>query len=303
MNKQTPYNAVNSSDTAQIERGIENTREKLSDTLHELKDKASPRQLADRAVRFAKDSGAPEMARGVGRTVRDHPVPFLLVGAGLGWLVASRLRSRSDTTEDVAGRLAQDSNATYPDVRLGARSNGAAAPEVDDEDVDERLYEAGEQAGEKLTETLIQAREKLGEARDSAARVASGIADRSGEWAGAARRGAQRGWSYATDEQPLILLGVGLAAGTALGLALPRSRSEERLLGSHSAALQSRARDAAQSQYERAKSAARDTYDTVMDDLDRRGLSAEGLRGAAGAAAEQARTALGGDESGSYKPH
>lgn len=303
MNKQTPYEAVNSSDTAEIERGIENTREKLSETLHELKDKASPRQLADRAVHFATDSGAPEMVRSMGRTVRDHPLPFLLVGAGLGWLVASRLRSRSDTAEDVAGRSLQDSNASYPDVRLGTRSSGAAAPEIDGEDAEERLYEAGEHAGEKLTETVIQAREKLGEARDSAARVASDVADRSGEWAGAARRGARRGWSYATDEQPLILLGVGLAAGTALGLALPRSRGEDKLLGSHSAALQSRAREAAQSQYERAKAAARETYDTVMDDLDRRGLSAEGLRSAAGAAAEQARTALGGDENGSYRPH
>ena len=75
--------------SAEIEREVEATRARLTDTLEELRDRTSPGQLFEQAVDYFRSSGGTDFARNLGASVRDNPLPVLLIGAGIGWLMMS----------------------------------------------------------------------------------------------------------------------------------------------------------------------------------------------------------------------
>ncbi|GEM_PF-1189636 len=88
------------SDSEQIKRRIDHTRGAMDETLDELSQRLSPRNLVDdlldifrspKTQESAKRAGdaASSFAQNLGRQVRDNPVPSLLVGAGLTWLALS----------------------------------------------------------------------------------------------------------------------------------------------------------------------------------------------------------------------
>ena len=79
----------NNRSSAEIEREVEATRAGLTETLDELRDRASPGQLFEQALDYARTSGGAEFARNLGQSVRDNPLPLLLIGAGIGWLMMS----------------------------------------------------------------------------------------------------------------------------------------------------------------------------------------------------------------------
>jgi len=91
-----------SRDPEQLERTAEQIRADLDRTLDALERKLSPSQLLDRSLEYLRDHGG-ELTRNVGEAVRRHPVPIVLAVAGIGWLVASTLRSREVIDDDTFG--------------------------------------------------------------------------------------------------------------------------------------------------------------------------------------------------------
>ncbi len=72
------------------EREIERTRDDIGRTLGALRARVSRGALVDRMMRAMRDEGG-DFAAGIGRAIRDNPVPAVMVGAGLAWLLmASR---------------------------------------------------------------------------------------------------------------------------------------------------------------------------------------------------------------------
>jgi hypothetical protein len=72
------------------EREIERTRDDLGRTLGALRARVSRGALVDRMMRSMRDEGG-DFAAGIGRAIRDNPVPATMVGFGLAWLLmASR---------------------------------------------------------------------------------------------------------------------------------------------------------------------------------------------------------------------
>lgn len=86
----------------ELERTAEQIRADLDRTLDALERKLSPSQLLDRSLAYLRDHGA-DMTRSVGEAVRRNPVPIALAIAGVGWLVASSLRSRTEIDDDTPG--------------------------------------------------------------------------------------------------------------------------------------------------------------------------------------------------------
>ncbi len=70
------------------EREIERTRADIDRTLAALQYRLSRAALIDRVLRTTRDEGGAFIA-GIGRTVRDNPIPALVLGAGLAWLVTA----------------------------------------------------------------------------------------------------------------------------------------------------------------------------------------------------------------------
>ncbi|MEM7567034.1 MAG: DUF3618 domain-containing protein, partial [Pseudomonadota bacterium] len=97
----------------QIEAEVEATRARVSHTLDEIQDRMAPGELFEQAVTFARENGAADMARNLGRDLRDNPLPLALVGAGLAWLAFSSGRPQTRTV--------------YRDRYVGARDYDADA--------------------------------------------------------------------------------------------------------------------------------------------------------------------------------
>lgn len=115
----------------QIRHEIRNTRQEMDDTLDQLGERLHPRHLLDDLVDLFRgpDSGAhkEQIARsvkGAGRTVarelKAHPLPALLVGAGLAWWLYD---SMGGDEEDIYG-------SAYGRNGYGGRSRGYDVADV-----------------------------------------------------------------------------------------------------------------------------------------------------------------------------
>src|SRR5688572_6161164 len=89
----------------EIRREIERTRSHMDEAVEAIGEKLSPGRFVDDLwLRLQKDGAA-----AVASSLRDHPIPFALVSAGLGWLVMEQARARTDvgsgTYERAEGRV------------------------------------------------------------------------------------------------------------------------------------------------------------------------------------------------------
>lgn len=83
----------------EIENEIIQARARLDDTLHELEERFSPQQLMNTTYEYLRHGGANDFASSLGRTIKENPLPVLLTGAGLVWLIVAQRssdQSRSD---------------------------------------------------------------------------------------------------------------------------------------------------------------------------------------------------------------
>lgn len=103
----------------EIEREIEQTRSQLSDTVEGIQNRLSPNSLVDDAINYIRTNK--ELRRNVATTVRDNPVPLLLMGIGLIWLVVSGASGARQRT----GIRQTDTAGIPPGVTpVGARTGG-----------------------------------------------------------------------------------------------------------------------------------------------------------------------------------
>jgi hypothetical protein len=196
-------------DPAALEREIEQTRQRIDSTLQELGDRLSPGQLLDQALDRLRGASAPrQFASNLARSAEDHPLPVVLVGVGLAWLMFS---------ERAGGRRRVERSTNELDRAFGG--NGGGVMEGAAETARGAVSAVGE-AASAVGDRVQRTREK---ARHATTRVSEG-----------AQRGAanaRSAWQHVRDEQPLVLALAGLAVGAALGGSLPRTESEDTLLG------------------------------------------------------------------------
>jgi hypothetical protein len=118
---------------AEIEREVEGTRARLTGTIEELKGKVSPNNLMDQAMDYLRGSGGQEFVQNLGTSVRNNPLPILLIGAGIGWLMMSGNRRNDYETgrPHAAGAAPHDllhfrdaglRSTTYPQAAYGSSS-------------------------------------------------------------------------------------------------------------------------------------------------------------------------------------
>ena len=82
-------------ETDRIERELAATRARLDGTIDALQQKLSPGELMSQAVTYFKEGSGMDLSHNIGRSLRDNPVPVVLIGVGLGWLAMSGSRRPS----------------------------------------------------------------------------------------------------------------------------------------------------------------------------------------------------------------
>jgi hypothetical protein len=187
------------SDSERLERTADQIRADLDRTLDALERKLSPSQLLDRSLQYLRDHGG-DMTRSVGEVVRQNPVPVALAVAGIGWLIASSLRSRSASHDDEFGDespYADDGDAEARTRTGKLRGRVAAARE--------RIYTTGEAAASRFAQAAEATRERT---HRTQYQVASAI-----------------------ERQPILLGGLAVALGALLGALIPATEYEDRVVG------------------------------------------------------------------------
>lgn len=230
----------------EIERDIENTRAEIDHTLDVIQKKLSPRNIVNETVDQVV-GGAGGFASSLGRSAKDNPIPFVLVGLGLGWLMMAPggLRQRSSGRQwngngetDISGGASRlsagdrgsDSQAyvTSPEERfhrhqafvssIAGRSDGGGAE-----------GEATSSTGRDQTGKVEKAVKK---AEAKAEKVVTDVQAKLRQTRGNLRERSQQAKHVLAGtirNQPWIVGGVGLAIGAAIGAALPgRNSGDER---------------------------------------------------------------------------
>lgn len=121
--------------TDTIEDDIHATRDSIGDKVERLQERLSPGDMIGSVIDFARSNGG-AIASGVSNTVREHPVPIAMIGAGILWLA---LASRSHDDDDME-RFGEDRDSTTGKLRRRAAAMG--------EGLRERASDLGERAGE-----------------------------------------------------------------------------------------------------------------------------------------------------------
>jgi hypothetical protein len=228
--------------TEQLERDAEARREKLKDSLDNLKERLSVDQLLSEAGRFVGIDDAGETLRDLARHARANPIAIAMVGIGVGMLIFGGADKRSPQR---------------PWTSVRHRRDG-------DEGVDDQDADYGGTARSAIS-SLGQTAGRLTQAAGSGIRESVDTMVVAGDdvFQVAARQVAR---------YPLVIGGLALAAGTLVGAGLPATRTEDRLVGRPSDRVREQAKAASVAVGQRATAAVQRTYDTAIETARREGL-------------------------------
>jgi len=243
---------MNDKSSGQIERDVEQTRARMTETLDELRARMSPGQIIDEVLSYARDSGGGKMMSNLGRSVQENPAPLLVIGAGIAWMMATSGSSRADGSWN---------DNSFSNSTADTLSDGVAS-------VAQSARAAGERVSEGVASVAAAALGGAGELSDSAKRSIHDISDIAHRTGGSAYKSTRElggTMSGILKEQPFVLGALGMAIGAALGAALPETDAEDRVMGEASDALREQVGSIASQGYEEAKAVAQATFHRVAD--------------------------------------
>jgi ElaB/YqjD/DUF883 family membrane-anchored ribosome-binding protein len=233
-------------------------------------------RVQDMASNFgdtARDTGSTLMD-----TIRQNPLPAALIGIGAGWLFMSARRKAADRN-NWRTRYQPDYSQNYGQRGYnGYGSYGASGTERSANGYPYDRYgqygggqyggsQYGGQYGSQYSgqqqgsyQSSQQDDGKSGQVTDKVKDVASSVGDRTQDMTDTAKQRASdmaeqaqwqaqraRGWFERTwDENPLVVAGAALAAGALLGLSVPATQAEQRMMGEASGNVLQKAADTAQ---------------------------------------------------------
>ncbi len=247
--------------SADVEREVEATRGQIDQTVEALKEKMQPRELFDEATRVM-GATSNKVLTTVVEQARANPIPLALIGAGVAWLVFSQRKAASD--DGFSGQGYYETYEGY-DEDEGVRAKLAA-----------KARAAAEATKARIADAKTQAAALAGKARDSFSSDVEGVRGRAGALASAAQaragdvgRQARARFEQTLETEPLVLAGLGLAVGAAIGASLPASRVERRYIGPHRDRIVGKGAEIARTSLDDAKGIAQRAYGEVKEELRR----------------------------------
>lgn len=153
----------------QIEREIEQDRQRINARLDEIQSRMSPGQLVDEALAYAKSSGGGEFLTNLTSSVKTNPMPVALLGVSLAWLMSGQKSATAEAahTDDADHPLAP---VTGPVRRVGPVQQEGA----------HRYSHFADQAGSKFKALTDETGRRSGHFMDEAGRSYRGFADQAG---------------------------------------------------------------------------------------------------------------------------
>jgi ElaB/YqjD/DUF883 family membrane-anchored ribosome-binding protein len=303
---------------------IDATRRRMDETVDALSERLHGRHLIDEILGFFRggdDDGdgdgklarakekisesASQAARAVVDTVKANPLPVLVIGAGVAWLLYASSRKRSSgeaedrDAEDVGydPDLHYDRPMEYPESLRGDSEEQIKFSEMKDA-LAEKASGTADQVEDKVSDIGDKAQEKNPALKDRAGDKLQAAKERASEISSQMKESARRAYDRTRDtvgstvkEHPLEIGLACLAAGVIAGLALPTPSPVHRIAGRGAERLRQRTREAGREMLEKGKHVARAAADAAREEADAQGLTPRGRRQKADAIAERANAA------------
>ncbi len=306
---------------------VDGVRARIGKTADDLREKLSPGRVVRRASenwrglieQRARDnplqaaSAVALFAYPIWRVVRALPLPVLIAGAGVFLSGKARFSTTqaneflADTrskVREVGGRLADAAAQAHDSATENLESVGARVTEGAI-GTTSAIHDAARSAATNVKDHLARATDSASTALANAVQsmtpsdaTIQSIKDNAQATADAAgditKRAARSGAVYSRDalsavaQNPLLVAGLGLAAGGFLAALLPRTKADSQMLGGLARTLQDGAEQALKEGRQTATRAMSDLHHRVAETAEARGLTAEAIQGAVNDLNEQA---------------
>lgn len=222
----------------EIQGEIAHTRAELSETIDALQDKLRPGNIVSDATEKVK-TATTERVRSMADTAsgtaqemwegaRQNPIPALMIGAGVAWMLLERTRRRGNGRHHERAEWSE-----YSSPRYGAR-----------DETDEYYRRSPGARGWSEQHSTVQgmsrwAREAGSEARQTARR-------------------AQNGLQRMMNQNPLLVGAAAMLVGAAVGASLPETEKENEWMGEARDSVVDRAQEVARNAADAVKDASKD---------------------------------------------
>lgn len=265
-----------SATTTQLEMEAEQRRHRVSGLMDELKARIAPNQVVEEVMEYAATGlrgAASEMARNLAVKAQKNPLPFLLIGAGIAWIVASERRHHAN-----GGAQPQSGMPRGADSMPRPQRNGDNGSLIDRgfHQVASKVSEVTDSVSGRLQGVSEKAKEGWGRAEEFAVGSYVGAKQVIEDTATSGDQMLSNARSF-MHQEPLVVGGVGLAIGAALGAAIPTTPSENRLMGATADEAKTLVRDAASDGLHRVRSVAEHAVESateaVSDEARKQGLA------------------------------
>jgi hypothetical protein len=264
-------------ETERIKAEIEDTRAEMGQTLNELQERLSPEHLMDQVKETVREATIGKVERAMekvnetisnvtepamevmgraGEKIKEggsavtnsiyrNPIPFALVGLGLGMIIIRQVRGADTRTTRSQRTYELDSDVGYGMATPRYAGRGA------------QYGTSGEYAGAarqyaSKRGTLKQMTHTASDLMHGTAETVSNLTHQAKERAVKAGRGLE----HLVYQNPLAVGAAAVAVGAAVGLALPRTRIEKEYMGEASEKLVDRAQQVARDAMDKVKTAA-----------------------------------------------
>jgi ElaB/YqjD/DUF883 family membrane-anchored ribosome-binding protein len=270
-----------------LEAEIVQTRDEMTDTVAAIGDRLDPGNIVQGAKETVRDatvgkvermsesasqtvgelgSTAQEAVTPIVDTIRRNPVPVALIGVGLGWLLMNRQNqgggtSRTGWSNDAWDRGGADwrndawRTGTNDTMYGGSGAYGGTQWSGSNGGSNDGgpMAAVGEQVGQ-VTDQIGQVTDQLGQKAGDVGRRAGDVADQARQTAqrlpdefGYRARGVTSQAQELLHTNPIAAAAIAVAVGTAVGLALPPTPVEQRVMGNAGTKLIDQAESAATS--------------------------------------------------------
>jgi len=278
-----------SDDTEEIRSQIEQTRGELSSTIDAIQEKLSPDKLKDQAKEMVREatvgraedmvSNASQAAKGFGsdmfETIKENPVQAAIAAIGLGWLFmknsnksqqsyGNSYRGYQPGYNRYSGGNSNRYDYGYQPQQYQSQGNGGGALE---------------QAQEKIGDIAGTAGDKVGKIADNAGETVGNIGGQIGQIGDQAQYKAEQAGDWfqrSLRENPMSVGAIALAVGAAVGLSIPETPQEHRIMGETRDNLVGKAQEAVQDTVQKVQRVAEVTQDTVQREVENQGLTPQG---------------------------
>lgn len=273
-------------ETEHLMAQIEETRHQMGETIDAIQEKLSFSNISEqvseqvnnaietakntvydatigKAVNYMKDIGNEISGSAAVRTVRNNPLPFVLIAAGAGLLAYNSFSNKSRSGERRRGQEAID-HGTEQD-QPSRSLLGSAREKVSGiaEGVTGVAGSAYGTVADAASSTYGGIANSASSAYTGARELAHQAYDKVGEYGTT----AQEQYNHHIEENPLAVGAVALALGAAVGFAIPSTRYEGELMGEARENLMQKAQDSAGLLVERVKEVASEAGEVLKSEI------------------------------------